>query len=414
MTQLGKFDHLLSDTPRVSEHGSQGGKHTDSPNQRDPNKRKSHISEASHKGEGKIFSKFDSPSFDSFDRIESNKSQLQSILNGRRSYNGQISKELSGIGARSQASNKVDLAIPSSKSGLRTKVADSQKGASPAARLRLAQSCANIKSNSGEDTKIAKDSQIHSTSQLNPIPVNSRTGSPKQGPGVRGSEVRKDRASVPSIKADSNPSPLRLASNIGRSQIMGGIAISPTLVSGLAANSKSTVMTLSPSRKPISASGSNRSSNLASLSGLGLRKSSASRVSYSGAKEQKLVNKRQKSVDCTSPVKPRRFTHTYYMTGLKHHFKTEAPDAFTPIFKDHFQLSFNSVRFSRMLDPKEVDDFINASKIDLPVAAKNKGKPTVVFDLDETLVHCEAAKTTGGETLSVVLPNGRTIQVKSD
>lgn len=38
-------------------------------------------------------------------------------------------------------------------------------------------------------------------------------------------------------------------------------------------------------------------------------------------------------------------------------------------------------------------------------------KHTIVFDLDETLVHCEDAKKKGDEIITIILPNGRKIEV---
>lgn len=407
----GRFDHLLSDTPRVVEQTDQRMKSKDSIGTKGNPKRKPNSSIVNSRLESKIFSKFDSPSLDSFDRIESNKSQLQSILNGRRSYTGQsTTKEMRTFDSQRRQVTPVE----SNRAGLqlisKSNLPDSSKQSTSNMRLRLAQSCANIKSNKNDDCAAGHHPEAETATRPVIGLTKSRKGSPKHATINKSSDIRKDRASVPQVRPDSQPSPLRLAAALARPNTMAGVTISASLTSELASSSKGAVMTVSPGRKPHSS----RASNLTSFSGLGLRKSSASRVSYSTkSRDPKLGTKRQSSVDCVSPPKPQKFTHTYYMAGLQHHFRTDKPDYFTPVYKDHLQLSFNSVRFSKMLDSREVDEFIRTNLVDLPQEPKHKGMPTIVFDLDETLVHCEAAKTSGGEVLSVVLPNGRKIDVVS-
>jgi len=100
----------------------------------------------------------------------------------------------------------------------------------------------------------------------------------------------------------------------------------------------------------------------------------------------------------------------YYVSKLKHHLKTKDPDVFTSIFKDHFQLSFNSVRFSRVLDHVEIEKFLELNQLKLPQSSMHRNKHTIVFDLDETLVHCEDAKKKGDEIITIVIPNGRKIE----
>lgn len=397
---------MLSDTPRLSEQTDQRMK-SNSPGAKLNPKKKSSSSIVNSRIETKIFSKFDSPSLDSFDRIESNKSQLQSILNGRRSYTAQsAAKEIKALDSQRRQVTPVD----SHRAGLqlitKSNLTESSKQSASNMRLRLAQSCANIKSNKNDEGS----SGIHPESPIRPVigSTKSRKGSPKHTPINKSSDIRKDRASMPQVRPDSQPSPLRLAAALARPSGPIGVTISASLASEIATSSKGATMTVSPGRKPHSS----RNANLNSFSGLGLRKSSASRVAHSTkSREPKLGAKRQSSVDRISPSKSQKFTHTYYMSGLQRHFRTEKPDYFTPLFKDHLQLSFNSVRFSRMLDLREVEEFVRTTLVDLPQDPKHKGKPTIVFDLDETLVHCEAAKTSGGEVLSVVLPNGRKIDV---
>lgn len=65
----------------------------------------------------------------------------------------------------------------------------------------------------------------------------------------------------------------------------------------------------------------------------------------------------------------------YYMKPLRHYLSFSEPiDEFSSIFKDHIQLSFNSVRFSKSIEQDLMDDFVAKHSLNLPRSPRYIGR----------------------------------------
>lgn len=100
----------------------------------------------------------------------------------------------------------------------------------------------------------------------------------------------------------------------------------------------------------------------------------------------------------------------YYMNEVYKAFYTEDPNYFSNLFRQHlFQTiqAYSTFRFCSMVHIEE----INKRLVNLPDFEKGVNK-TLIFDLDETLIHCtEAQKTKGEITQPITFANGDQINV---
>ncbi|KAL4435797.1 hypothetical protein ABPG74_015765 [Tetrahymena malaccensis] len=99
----------------------------------------------------------------------------------------------------------------------------------------------------------------------------------------------------------------------------------------------------------------------------------------------------------------------YYNTSMDMHNRyPNQDDYFCNIYREHFVQSFNALNFCRSLEP--IDPLVLESKlIELP-PNPNK-KKTIIFDLDETLIHCnEDPNVYSDVVISVTFPNGELVQ----
>lgn len=114
----------------------------------------------------------------------------------------------------------------------------------------------------------------------------------------------------------------------------------------------------------------------------------------------KLLNQ----ANVTSPRKE-RFCQ-YYMAEVRNGFLSNDSNYFTNLYRDHFFQSYQAYsvfRFAPMPDLAEVQKRL----VTLP---DSKGMKTLIFDLDETLIHCTDAQKTKGEiSLPITFPTGETI-----
>ncbi|KAL4491980.1 hypothetical protein ABPG72_008401 [Tetrahymena utriculariae] len=81
-------------------------------------------------------------------------------------------------------------------------------------------------------------------------------------------------------------------------------------------------------------------------------------------------------------------THYYnvpMINALKN--KINSDQYFEQLFKEHFIQSFHSLNFCKSLKPVP-HHVLQQKKVNLPIYSHNQGKKTIVFDLDETLIHC--------------------------
>ncbi|KAL4484210.1 hypothetical protein ABPG72_003494 [Tetrahymena utriculariae] len=99
----------------------------------------------------------------------------------------------------------------------------------------------------------------------------------------------------------------------------------------------------------------------------------------------------------------------YYNTSMDMHNRyPNQDDYFCNIYREHFVQSFNALNFCRSLEP--IDPLVLESKlIELPTNPNKK--KTIVFDLDETLIHCnEDPNVFSDVVISVAFPNGEVVQ----
>jgi len=115
--------------------------------------------------------------------------------------------------------------------------------------------------------------------------------------------------------------------------------------------------------------------------------------------------------DTYEDVTPKRDLFTYYITSLeKHHRNWNETDYFCQIYKEHFIQSFQSLTFCKYLRPVD-PKMLAQKKVFLPKKPAHKDKKTVIFDLDETLIHCnESADVPSDVVLPIRFPHGEIIE----
>jgi Dullard-like phosphatase family protein len=81
------------------------------------------------------------------------------------------------------------------------------------------------------------------------------------------------------------------------------------------------------------------------------------------------------------------------------------------LYKEHLFQTFQALKFVKTLQPVDMDQ-LREKRVSVPRRKGYENKKTVIFDLDETLVHCcdENTLTKPMIMLPVVFPNGETVQ----
>jgi len=102
---------------------------------------------------------------------------------------------------------------------------------------------------------------------------------------------------------------------------------------------------------------------------------------------------------------------TYYITSLeKHHRNWNESDYFCQIYKEHFIQSFQALTFCKYLKPVD-PKMLAQKKVFLPRKPAHKDKKSIIFDLDETLIHCnESADVPSDVVLPIRFPHGEIIE----
>jgi len=106
-----------------------------------------------------------------------------------------------------------------------------------------------------------------------------------------------------------------------------------------------------------------------------------------------------------------RSSHNYYMSNLEKYLKRhDDRDYFCQIYKEHFQQSFQSMKFCRYM--KQTDPKVLAKKkVYLTKKEAYRNKKTLIFDLDETLIHCNDSPIKRSDVkLPIRFPHGETIE----
>jgi hypothetical protein len=112
----------------------------------------------------------------------------------------------------------------------------------------------------------------------------------------------------------------------------------------------------------------------------------------------------------TSPLE-KKAQIVYYVTGLeKYHRNYFENDYFCQIYREHFLQTYQAMMFCRYLKP--VDPKVLAQKrVFLSKRESHKHKRTLVFDLDETLIHCnESTDMPCDVKLPIRFPHGEIIE----
>ncbi|KAL4496104.1 hypothetical protein ABPG72_015526 [Tetrahymena utriculariae] len=95
----------------------------------------------------------------------------------------------------------------------------------------------------------------------------------------------------------------------------------------------------------------------------------------------------------------------YYMPGIEKCYRLPLPqDYFSQIYREHFLQTYQGIQYAGLARPANPHD-LQQKKVFL----KNKqpGKKTIIFDLDETLIHCnENASIPSDVVLSIRFPQG--------
>ena len=79
------------------------------------------------------------------------------------------------------------------------------------------------------------------------------------------------------------------------------------------------------------------------------------------------------------------------------------------IHKAHLFQTFHGLKVIEMMQKMEVKD-LNEKIVNLPQVGGYEGKKTVIFDLDETLVHCVEGRK-GDADITVKFPTGESLMV---
>lgn len=142
----------------------------------------------------------------------------------------------------------------------------------------------------------------------------------------------------------------------------------------------------------------------------------------SATKEETIQTQQQALIAKTRQTPP----FIYHMTSLQKHLNTYSEeDYFCQLFREHFNQTYQAMMFVKYLKPVD-PQALNAKKINLP---KRKGyesnkhlfssktkrfitdKRTIVFDLDETLIHCnESLELPYHVKLPIKFPHGDIIE----
>jgi len=141
--------------------------------------------------------------------------------------------------------------------------------------------------------------------------------------------------------------------------------------------------------------------------------------------KSKAVNSKSGSSSATNKEQPKqaqevaviassaqvRNAFVYYMTGLEraHSWDGES-DYFVQIYREHFLQTYQALAFCKVLKPFEAH-VLQQKKVNLPRRDTHKNKKTLIFDMDETLIHCnESPDVPCDVILPIVFPNGEVVE----
>jgi len=134
---------------------------------------------------------------------------------------------------------------------------------------------------------------------------------------------------------------------------------------------------------------------------------SATTSKYGSSSSLKEQNKSTQEVAKTQGREP----FIYYMSGLEkaHRWDGEV-DYFVQIYREHFLQTYQALSFCKVLKP--FDPAVLAQKrVNLTRRDTHHGKKTLIFDMDETLIHCnESPDLPCDVILPITFPNGEIVE----
>lgn len=109
---------------------------------------------------------------------------------------------------------------------------------------------------------------------------------------------------------------------------------------------------------------------------------------------------------------PRKSDFVYYATNLEKYLRrSNDSDYFAQIYREHFQQTFQAMKFCRYMNQPDAKTLAK-KKVYLPKKEIHRNKKTLVFDLDETLIHCNDSPMKRSDVkLPIKFPNGDVIEV---
>lgn len=130
------------------------------------------------------------------------------------------------------------------------------------------------------------------------------------------------------------------------------------------------------------------------------------------AKNKKTTKEVQKAEEVAVRAKVQgKEPFIYYMTHLEraHRWGGEA-DYFVQLYQEHFLQTYQALSFIKNL--RTTDPSVLAQKrVNLPRRESHKDKRTLVFDMDETLIHCnESLDMPADVVLPIIFPNGEVVE----
>jgi len=125
-----------------------------------------------------------------------------------------------------------------------------------------------------------------------------------------------------------------------------------------------------------------------------------------------LIKSEQKDneVSPTSPSDEKK-PFIYFMTSLERfHREYDQNNYFCQIYREHFMQTFQAMVFCRYLKPVD-HKVLSMKKVTLSRKDIHKDKKTLIFDLDETLIHCnESSSVVSDVVLPIKFPHGEVIE----
>lgn len=100
------------------------------------------------------------------------------------------------------------------------------------------------------------------------------------------------------------------------------------------------------------------------------------------------------------------------MASLERYLKNpySGDEYFSKIFRDHFTQTFQALNFCKYLKPVDQKE-LTKKKVYLPKRETHRDKKTIIFDLDETLIHCnENTSMASDVVLPIKFPGGEVIE----